>query len=171
MSKEMIAMLVMGGFNLIGLVIVGYGLRDLLRGWQTTSWEQTPGRLVEATIEETQRKSSKSDRQVFQVKATYEYDVCGRPFQGENIALSYLSTSEQADHQTLLNTLKSIPSLNVYYDPLRPEKCTLVPGIDGGTFTLLALGIMWLAVTVGMTGMFFLIQGGDPELIQSISMG
>lgn len=171
MSKEIIAMLVMGGFNLIGVVIVGYGLREFFRAWRTTSWEKTAGRLVEATVDETVRKSNKSSRHVFEVKATYEYDVCGRPFQGGNITQSYIATSEREDHDKLLNTLNSIPSLNVYYDPLRPEKCTLVPGIDGGSFSLLALGIMWLAVTVGITGMILLIQGGDPGLIQSISMG
>ena len=171
MSKEIIAMLVMGGFNLIGLVIVGYGLRDIYRAWRTTTWEKTPGRLVEASIDETIRKSSKSSRRAFEVKTTYEYDVCGRPFQGTNIALSYSSTNEREDHEKLLDTLQAIPSLNVFYDPLRPEKSTLVPGIDGGTFALLALGIMWMAVTVGITGMMLLIQGGDPQLIQSITMG
>lgn len=171
MSKDTIAMLVMGGFNLIGLVIVGYGLRDIYRAWRSNSWEKTGARLIEASIEETVRKNTKSNRHVFEVKATYEYDVCGRPFQGTNIASSYIPTNEREDHEKLLDTLNSIPSLNVYYDPLRPEKCTLVPGFDGGTFSLLALGIMWLAVTVGITGMILLIQGGDPELIQSISMG
>lgn len=171
MSKEVIAMLVMGGFNLVGLAIIGYGLRDLYRAWQTRFWEKTSGSLVEASIEETERTNDKSHRRVFEVKTTYAYDVCGRPFQGTTIAPSYIPTSEQDDHENLLNTLKSIPSLNVYYDPLRPEKCTLVPGIDGGTFALLIIGIMWLAVTLGITGMILLIQGGDPDLIQSISMG
>ncbi|PQO31098.1 hypothetical protein C5Y96_12125 [Blastopirellula marina] len=171
MSKEIIAMLVMGGFNLIGLLIVGYGLRDLYRAWQTCSWEKTAGRLIEACIDEKTRTNNKSHRSVFEVKTTYTYDVCGRPFEGTSIAPSYIPTSEQNDHEKLLNTLKSLPSLNVYYDPLRPEKCTLVPGVDGGTFALLTIGIMWLAVTLGITGMIFLIQGGDPDLIQSISMG
>ncbi|MEW4563863.1 DUF3592 domain-containing protein [Bremerella sp. JC770] len=171
MSKEIIAMLVMGGFNLIGLLIVGYGLRDIYRAWRSTAWEKTTGRLIDASIEESVRKSSKSNRRVFQVKATYEYDAGGRPLQGTNIAQSYIETSAREDHDQLLETLNSIPSLNVYYDPLRPEKCTLVPGIDGATFTVLALGVMWLAATIGITGMILLIQGGDPELIQSISMG
>ncbi|QDU78295.1 hypothetical protein Pan97_53800 [Bremerella volcania] len=171
MSKEIIALLVMGGFNLIGVVIVGYGLRDLYRAWRSSSWEKVSGRLIEASIEETTRKSSKSSRRVYEVKATYEYDVCGRSYQGNRISQSYIPTHERAEHDLLLDTLNSIPSLNVYYDPLHPEKCTLVPGVDGGTFTLLALGIMWLAVTVGITGMILLIQGGDPQLIQSISIG
>jgi len=171
MSKEIIAILFMVGFNLIGLVIVGYGLRDIYRAWRSNSWEKTMGRLTEATIEETFRKTSKSSRRAYEVKATYEYDAGGMPLQGNNIALSYIETSEREDHEHLLETLKSMPSLNVYYDPVRPEKCTLIPGFDGGTFSTLTLGIMWLAATIGITGMVLLIQGGDPELVQSISMG
>lgn len=171
MSIDIIAMLVMGVFNLLGILIVGYGLRDVYRAWQTCSWEKTSGRLVEASLEETACTNAKSHRCIYEVKTTYAYDVSGRPFQGKTIAPSYLPTSEQVHHEKLLNTLKSVPSLNVYYDPLRPEKCTLVPGMDGGTFALLTIGIMWLAVTVGITGMIYLIQGGDLDLIQSISMG
>jgi len=171
MSKETIIMLVMGGFNLLGLVIVGYGLRDIFQAWRSTTWVKTAGRLTEASVEESVRKNSKSSRRVYEVKATYQYDAGGRPLEGTTIAQSYISTSERDDHDKLLHALQSIPSLNVYYDPLRPEKCTLVPGIDGGTFSLVAIGVMWLAVTLGITGMIVLIQGGDPGLIQSISMG
>lgn len=171
MTKEIIAMLVMGGFNLIGLVMVGFGLRDIYRAWRTTFWEKTSGSLVDATVEETIRKGSKSSRRVYEIKATYAYDVGGRPYQGDNISHSYYATSDSSEHETLLQTLQSIPRLNVFYDPLKPEHSTLIPGIDQGTFTLLALGAMWLAVTLGITGMILLIQGGDPELIQSITMG
>ncbi|MBA2113520.1 DUF3592 domain-containing protein [Bremerella alba] len=171
MLKETIVVLVMGGLNLIGLLIVGYGLRDLINAWRTTAWEKTSGRLTEATIEETVQKSSKAKRRVFEVKATYDYDVGGRPFQGNNITQSYIATSERDEHESLLDALRCIPSLNVYYDPLRPEKSTLIPGIDGGAFSRLAMGTMWLAATVGISGMILLIQGGDPELIRSISMG
>ncbi|MHC2068868.1 DUF3592 domain-containing protein [Bremerella sp. T1] len=169
--KEIIAALMMGGFNLIGLVIVGFGLRDLYVGWRSRSWEKTSGRLTDAIVEESVQKSSKSRRTVYEVIATYEYDAGGRPQQGNTIAFSYGPTSEREEHRLLQESLKQMPHLTVFYDPLRPEKSTLLPGIDSGMFTLVALGAMWLSVTVGITVMFFLIQGGDPELVRGIAAG
>ncbi len=171
MTKEIIVFTVMGGLNLIGLLIVGCGIRDIFTAWRTLSWEKTSGKLVEVDIEEIKRTHNRRSHLVYEVKATYQYDAGGRPLTGHNITRSYLATDDREEHTRLLQTLKSIPSLTVYYDPLAPEKCTLVPGLDGGTFFSLVVGIMWLAATAGITGMILLIQGGDPELIRSISMG
>lgn len=171
MTKQIIATLVMGGFNLAGLVIIGFGIRTLVRAWRTTTWQKTTARLLEASVEETVQTSNKRNRLAYEVQVKYEYDAGGRPLNGTTIAHSYMATHQRDQHDQLLETLKSIPHLTVYYDPLEPEKCTLVPGVDGGSFFGLAIGIMWLAVTAGLTGMMLLIQGGDPELIRSISVG
>ncbi len=171
MSDRTIVILVLGVLNLAGVLIVLRGLWDVYSAWITTHWEKVPGQLTSVTIDETVRKSNKTRRKVYEVKATYQYDVCGRPYQGEKIAPSYIATSDQQDHQDLLDWLNSARSLSVFYNPQHPEQSVLLPGVDRGMFSTIAVGLIWLAVTVGITGMFYLIHGGDPALIQSIAAG
>lgn len=171
MSDQTIVILVLGTLNFVGVLIALRGMWDVYSAWCTSYWERAPGQIVSATIEETIQKNSKSRRKVYQVKTTYEYDVYGRPYQGEKIAPSYIATSDQPDHQNLLDWMNSADTLNVYYNPNYPEQSVLLPGVDRGMFSTASVGLIWLAVTGGITGMYYLIHGGDPAFIQSIAAG
>lgn len=171
MSDQTIVILVLGTLNLFGVLIVLRGLWDVYSAWRTSFWERVPGQILNATIEETIHKNSKSRNKVYEVKTTYQYDVYGRPYQGEKIAPSYIATSDQQDHQNLLDWLNSTGTLSVFYNPNHPEQSVLLPGVDRGMFSTASVGLIWLAVTGGITGMFYLIHGGDPALIQSIAAG
>lgn len=171
MSDQAIAALVLGVLNLIGVLIVLRGLWEVYYGWRTSHWEKVPGQITSAVLEETVRKNNKNSRKLYEVKANYHYDVCGRPYQGETIAPSYVATSNQQEHRDLLDWLNSASSLQVFYNSQNPEQSVLLPGIDRGMFATAMVGIIWLSVTGGITGMFYLIHGGDPALIQSIASG
>ncbi|PQO36600.1 DUF3592 domain-containing protein [Blastopirellula marina] len=171
MSDQTMVILVLGMLNLFGVLIVLRGIWDVYSAWRTSFWERVPGQITSATIEEKVHKNSKSRSKVYEVKTTYQYDVYGRPYQGEKIAPSYIATTDQLDHQNLLDWLNSAGSLSVFYNPNHPEQSVLLPGIDRGMFSTISVGLIWLAVTGGITGMFYLIHGGDPALIQSIVGG
>ena len=156
--------------NAGALAVLLRGFWEVYRAWQTSQWETTPGQIARAEIEETVRKSSKQRRRVYQVKAQYQYDVCGKAYTGETITKSYCESSEREEHQHLLDWLNKAGSVQVFYDPLRPEQSVLVPGIDRGSFSTVAIGVMCLAITAGLTGMYCLVYGDDPSLIQNIVM-
>ena len=168
MTSEVIAAMFLIPLNLVGLAVMGFGLRDVYRGWKTTSFERAPGKLIDAEVKTTVRRNSKSSRTVHQVELTYAYHAGGRPCEGTVVASSYSPTPNRHDHERLLQWLQSTPQFNVFYDPLNPEKCVLVPGVDRGMFSLIALSGLLLSITLGITAIFYLISAGDPVLVQNL---
>lgn len=170
MSHSWIVNSVLILLNLGALAVLLRGFWEVYQAWQTTHWKTVPGQLTTAEIEKTEHKSSKNRRQVYQVKAQYQYDVYGKTHVGETIATSYIPSSELEEHQELLDWLNHAGSVQVFYDPLRPQQSVLVPGIDRGSFSMVSIGVLCLAITGGLTGMYCLIYGNDPSLVQNIVM-
>ncbi|GAA4430864.1 DUF3592 domain-containing protein [Bremerella cremea] len=168
MTSDIIAALILVPLNLGALYVLGYGLRDLYRGWQSTRYERAPGKLIQSEVKETVHKNRRSSRTVHQVELKYEYMAGGRPYEGTVIAPSYCPTQDRQDHEDLLEWLKSTPQFTVFYDPVVPERSVLIPGVDLGMLSQIAIGVLLLSITLGIAIGYFLIAAGDPGLVHDL---
>lgn len=128
---------VVGGLLVAVGVALGAGvgwLRWLAR--RSASWPSAVGvvRGVEVIGGDSgTRRQRPSER----LRVTYAFSVDGRELLGDRIAFGDSLWSWTRDRQELARRMARYPAgepVTVYYDPARPERCTLSRGPDGAPF-------------------------------------
>ncbi|NKB71589.1 MAG: DUF3592 domain-containing protein [Candidatus Latescibacteria bacterium] len=167
-----------GFFALVALVIAGAGLYflwwNLQRLYWTlhiSHWHFTVGTVTESKVD----IDDGSDSYRYSPAVTYTYQVDGHHYTGDRIhfATSGLTSPRQAQQQTA--PYPKGARVKVYYQPSRPERAVLEPGLNaqfiapfflGSTFA--ALGILVALVAVGLVDPFHFIGWLDSPWLKRL---
>ena len=133
-----------------GGVIVASVAVTMVRALATRSWTRTLGNVVDNRIVETQTSDELGGVEWrYQPQVWYEYSVGGETFTstriyvGENDVVGFRYSRHAAKR---LSRYPPGSPVTVYYDPHRPSRAVLEPGIDRRLWLLLAAGGLVLAV-------------------------
>lgn len=122
-------------FVIVGLVLVGNGIRLVTHGLRAEHWPVTVGTVQSGGI----KSISDEDGTTYSAEVTYLYEVAGTKYTNDEAAMEGMSASQSYAE----GVLKQYPvgkKICVYYSPGNPAEAVLEPGIHGGAWICLALG-------------------------------
>jgi Protein of unknown function (DUF3592) len=114
---------------------------QLWLGHRSRSWPQAQGKVLESRV--ATRDTGEGTEEVPVVR--YRYGCCGGSFEAKSIRFQL---SPPAD---LAREFRAGDSVTIYYDPSKPSRAVIAPGISWGAvgefvlFTSFAGGMLWLA--------------------------
>jgi Protein of unknown function (DUF3592) len=135
--------LVGAGMTALGAWPLVIGVRDIRMGRRSGAWPTAPGRVTASKIVVGKYASFFVD---------YRYEVAGISYDGDVLqpgqpALSR-AQAEALEEQYAVGT-----AVSVHYDPDRPAKSVLIPGMaSGGPWWAIALGALLIVSGVGFVG-------------------
>jgi hypothetical protein len=124
--------------NVIGWLLIGVGAALLLAtGWllvrarRSTTWPSISGRVV-SSKRDYSASGSKSGGTNYRLLLTYAYEVAGNRREGHRVAFGDNLWSGSQSKESVDERVKFYHpgrEVTVYYDPERPDSCTLTQGL------------------------------------------
>lgn len=151
-------------FLAIGLGILGFGVRSLMKSQQVENWPKTWGTLLHRELVE----SNDSDGTTYRVEVRYRYAVAGREYESDRIAFGYTGSSAHDTHRAIHEKLRRGDAVQVRYDPGDPAQAALVYGLHQSTLFLLIFGGVWTIFTVGLFSLFFVSARPDAAMLERL---
>lgn len=137
--------------TLVGLVLIYFGLRDILQAQTSTRWLPAPGIIVSSDLGV---EDDGEGNTLYRADIQYTYELNGHEFQGDRVFFGAMSTSERRQVFDLLLKYPKGTAVSVYYDPADPSQSVLEPGIHGANWFLPILGAVF-----GVVGLAFIVIG------------
>lgn len=120
-------------------------------------WPAVPGRITTSQVKEGTRRHNNSSWTVYSPEVTFTYAVDDRSYTGGLIGVGYsggLNSREKAEK--VLAPYQVGSEVQVFYDPVRPDRAVLKPGSGGGNWLLFAsaamFGLLGIAGIAGIVG-------------------
>ena len=134
-------------FCLSGLFSLVFGITDVIRGSQSTSWPQTPATIVASGIES---HSGCKGGTTYEARITYAYDVNGTRYWGKRIAFGDYASNDRARAAAITGRYPENARASVAYDPEDPSRAVLETGIRRGAFLPAGIGALFLIVGIAL---------------------
>lgn len=138
-----------------GLFLSWYSLSTITDYLAARTWPEWPARVIEVELE--RRRSDEGYK--YSVDCTYEYEVHGRTYTGDRVAITNMSEGSSSWPRSAYNTLKSAQeageTVPAYVNPNNPEDALLFRELRRGQLALMML----LAVTFSSIGISMCIYG------------
>ena len=150
---------VLGGvFVLFGLGLLGFGFREIVRGWQSSSWPVADGVILNSSVES---HSGSKGGTSYSINLSYRFVIDQRGHTGDKIAFG----GRPGGHSGAWGVVNRYPagkSIKVAYHPGNPDLCVLEPGPRASAWLLPFFGL--IALFLGsITLWFFLSQGREKQ--------
>lgn len=164
MGGHILISLFLGVFVLIGVAMLGFGLRSYSLSKQAAAWPTTPGVITVSDF----RESSDSDGTTYTVKVNYTYNPDGIERAGDRIAFGYMGSSSRKLHEEIRDALPVGARVAVRYDPADPSRAALTHGVNNSIIFLILFGAVWTMFTLGMAAMLGLGEQGAGALVENM---
>lgn len=128
-------------FILAGGAVLSFGLRNLQRAAQSSSWPTVEGRIVSSRVEA--RRGDKG-RTTYGAEVHYQYVVDGRLHDSNDVAFGDYSSSDPAHARGIVNRYPTGTKAAVHYWPEDPAEAVLETGISSQTFFMPGAGAVFL---------------------------
>lgn len=163
-------------FLLVGLILVAIGARQLYQGRQSETWPTVTGRIAIAALgKHIDRDNDNSTvSTTYRADISYDYLVEDVAYVNGDVHFGAMSSSDPSVARRLLQRYPVGKQVTVYYNPARPQQAVLEPGIQGSTWVLPALGLIFSVVGSGFTwGVLRVLKqtGGDNQAPNSAKLG
>ena len=134
-------------FLLVGLGVMGMGVRDLRRASASESWPEAAGVVKESAVE--WRSGSKGGGS-YHARIRYEYVAAGVLRSGDRVGYGDFGTSGSSHAQEVVNRYPVGKSVRVRLMPEDPSVCVLEPGAHGAAYFLPVFGFVFAAAGAAM---------------------
>jgi len=141
----------------IGLAVLGLGLWNSVKAFNSNSWPTAQGVITRADI-----STSTSDEDImYAAEIRYTYQIDGQEMHGSQVTFGDISTSNQRNAERAVGQYKLGSAVQVYYNPDNPLEAVLQPGFTGGLLLPLGIGAAFTLVGGGMAaGMLRVLFNG-----------
>lgn len=123
-------------FFVPGIIIVFFGLRSYQESRASAEWPSVEGEIRSSEVV----RSSTSDGTSFRAEVTYTYRVDGQNFTGDRIQTTTVSSSNRSRAVSIQRQYPVGQSVEVFYNPERPDRALLEPGVRSGSLFVFAFG-------------------------------
>ncbi len=136
-----------GLFALIGLMILGFGIREYFKAQASTGWPSVEGVVLRSEMDvDHSSSSSGGSSTTYGADVAYEYQQGGTRRTGDRVEFGEISTGDSSDAQQVLDRYPVGREVTVYYNPEDPADSVLEPGVSGSTFFLPLFGCLFFVV-------------------------
>ncbi len=140
-------------FAAAGLFVLWQGVKEHRTCRESRNWPRVEGRITESTIQVTRRHRSTS----YSPQVAYTYSAMGQVYFGTAVTIGATRVfSSYAKSQAQLEKYPLGQAVSVYYDPQQPAQATLEPGVTGGAWGTLLIGV----ITGAMGAVVFILGLG-----------
>jgi Protein of unknown function (DUF3592) len=141
---------------LICAALCAWEWRMIVLGRAAMSWPRTEGFIADARFNETIVQDD--DDAMYSAHLVFAYTVRGRRYRSRRFTYRQTRGLTQSAAYALLRGIRRGQIIDVYYDPKRPERAVVLPGIDrsnlvafwfwcvGGLAAIWWLAAVWTAV-------------------------
>jgi len=134
------AILFGGIFLAIGFGLSFWGWNILQNAKASSSWPTAEGMV---TSSEVARVSDADGGVTYSPELTYEYSTSNTAYEGHTIKFGENSYSSRRKAEGIASGYPIGKKVIVYYDPQDPERSVLEPGVSGGSYIVLGIGILF----------------------------
>jgi hypothetical protein len=134
----------------IGLTLL-WGIPTLKKAKASTSWPTTRGVVLVSDVE--RRRSHDRDHgtsYTYSAQVTYEYTVAGTIYNCDRVSFGEYASSNRNHARQIVNRYPVGKTVEVHYDPNRPESAVLEPGTSFSSYVALGMGIVFSLVGATM---------------------
>jgi len=134
----------------MGLTLVAIVPFSIAKGNRSKSWPKTSGTVLNTEVEERHEWDDEGDEHVyFYPRVIFSYTVDGQEFESNRIKLLNSSMSRRKCY-AVISQYQVGDSVTVFTNPKKPKEGILVPGTQNYLYIFLVIGIILLAVGLGM---------------------
>jgi hypothetical protein len=140
-------------FLLVGLVVLGWGLRNLTKAAQSDDWPTAEGQIVSSEVRTSRNSSSGkngSSGPSYRADISYRYSVNGASYTGDRVAYGDYGSGNPSHAREIVDRYPAGRDVKVYHDPEKPAECVLEPGTKPQAFILPTVGAVFALVGFGM---------------------
>jgi hypothetical protein len=137
---------------LIGMIILGFGLRNLIQAYASRHWPSVPGTVTSSKVVRhrgTGTGKSKS-KDSFWAEVWYSYTVNEKTLSGNRVLYGDYGSSDRSHAQRLVRRYPVGKEVSVHYSPKQPAKCVLEPGAKISTWVIPLSGTAFVLLGCGM---------------------
>lgn len=140
-----IAVMLAAGLAFLGaLVLIGAGVRDVVRGARTRGWARTEGVVVRSGVERVLEETGEGTAERFRAAVRFRYEVAGRVHGGSAVRAADSGTASGARAERIAARYPAGARVAVFHDPAHPERAVLERGFGAGALWTVAAGGLFL---------------------------
>ena len=139
-------------FLIVGVVLGGFLLWQLIKGMKAKNWPTAQGRVVDSRVSTSYSYDDDGDRSTtYGAEISYRYDIDGSEYSGHRRTFSDFSSSNRRRAEKIVAQYMPGTDVPVYYRPDDPEESVLEPGIN--VVSVLFLLLPGIFVVIGVSGL------------------
>lgn len=143
--------LFLGIFFAVGAGLSWWGWGILQDARVSETWPSSPGQITHSEIDEDRDEDGTS----YHADIAFEYAVNDQRYAGDTVNFGQYGGS-YGHAEEIVNKYPVGESVQVYYDPNEPTTAVLEPGVSGGSYLVLGIGLCFAGVPF-IFGPFMLI--------------
>jgi Protein of unknown function (DUF3592) len=143
-------------FLILGVIIAGVMLWQLIKGMKSKNWPTAPGQVVASQVTVNVSYDDDGDRSTtYGADIMYRYAVDGYEYSGNRRTFTDYKSSNRNRAEKIVAQYAPGTAIQTYYHPDDPEDSVLEPGTNAVSFLLLLLPLIFIGVGVaGLLGLF-----------------
>lgn len=132
-------------FLLVGGGLLWWGWNILQDARASASWPTVDGRVTRSEVTES---TDADGADTYRPEVTYEYQVDDRSYENSTIKFGENSYSTRRRAEEIAANYPVGKRVTVAYDPNEPGQSVLEPGVTGGSYIVLGVGAVFVAVSL-----------------------
>lgn len=138
-------------FIFVGIIALIWGGIVLKNASASSAWPSVQGEVTESKVETKVERVKKNERwqnrRTYWAKVHYSYSVDGAPYSGAKVSFGEYGGKEK-DARQIVKRFPKGKSVDVYYDPEKPEMAVLEPGATKASYLFLGIGLVSFIVGI-----------------------
>lgn len=140
----------------VGLSIWGWSILQNARA--SANWPTAEGEIIASEVT---RSSDSEGGDSYSPEVTYRYTVENQQHESYTIKFGENSYSSRRRAETIAETYPVGRDVTVYYDPEQPGRSVLEPGVTGGSYIVLGVGVFFVVLTLIIGPLALLFRGRE----------
>lgn len=135
----------------VALLFAVIGLGSTLKQRQSQGWPTTPGTVTYSSVDkhsDGRRKPGRKRTPTFTPSVHYSYTVSGVKYDGYRITLIG-SPTDLNSARAHAGKYPVGANIQVHYNPANPSESILEPQDQGGSLTMLGMGLLFVVIGIG----------------------
>jgi hypothetical protein len=145
-------------FLFAGIATLGFGIISSMEAFYSRSWPNVEGIItlsqIDTYLSESNTESDTGNiiktTTMYHPQVSYNFQVNGQEYHGDVINLDDISTSDVQAAEKIIARYPKGKVVRIFYDPGRPEKAVLEPGLTAGLLIPLTIGTLVTILAIVM---------------------
>ena len=142
-------------FVALGIAISVWGAVLLTRAKASVSWPSVEGKIIAASVK-TQTATPSGGRtratsRTYKANVSYEYSVGGTRYSSDKVSFGEYGDSDPEHARGIVGRYPAGKTVQVYYNPEKPDVAVLEPGASWSSYVPLGVGILFALAGVAVS--------------------